>query len=70
MYWIIKLPKKTLYDKSAVKVNHIDTIRFVLKTKYVCRKKNPDLERKINDADKRIRDASGLVKKEKFEKII
>ena len=65
-----KVAKKTVYDKLAVKVNHIDTIRFVLKTKYVCRKKNPDLERKINDADKRIRDASGLVKKEKFEKII
>ena len=39
-----KVAKKTVYDKLAVKVNHIDTIRFVLKTKYVCRKKNPDLE--------------------------
>ena len=53
--------KKTLHDKLVAKVNGIDTSGFVLKTKYDIDKS--DLENKISDADKKIPDASGLVKK-------
>ena len=56
----MKLPKD--YDKLVAKVNAIDTSEFVLKTKYDRDKSN--LEKKINDADKKIPDASGLVKKQ------
>ena len=45
--------KKTEYDKLVTK--------FVLKTQYNTDK--PGLEKKINDADKKIPDTSGLVKK-------
>ena len=57
----MKLLKKTVYDKLATKVNTIDTSGFVLKIKYNTNKS--DLERKISDADKKISDTSGLVKK-------
>ena len=53
--------KKNLYDKLVIKVNAIDTGVFVLKTQYDTDKSG--LEKKINDADKKISDTSGLVKK-------
>ena len=53
--------KNTVYDKLVAKVNAIDTSGFVLKTKYNTDKS--DLEKK-NDADKKIPDASRLVKKQ------
>ena len=46
--------KKTVYDKLAAKVNNIDTIEFVLKTKYDADK---------SELEKRIPDTNGLVKK-------
>ena len=51
--------KKTVYKKLVTKVN---SIGFVLKTKYDTGKSN--LENKISDAEKRIPDTSGLVKKQ------
>ena len=45
-------------------VNNIDTTGFVLKTAYDTDKS--DLEKKISDADKKIPDVSGLVKKTIF----
>ena len=54
--------KKTVYDKLVAKVNNIDTIGFVLKTTYDTDKS--DLEKKISDADKKVPDVSGLVKKQ------
>ena len=53
--------KKIAYDKLVAKVNTIDNSGFVLKTKYDTDKS--DLEKKTNDTDKKISDASGLVKK-------
>ena len=53
--------KKTVYDKVVAKVNNIEISGFVLKTKYDTDKS--DLEREISDADKKIPDTSGLVKK-------
>ena len=53
--------KKTGYDKLIAKANNIDTNGFVLKTKYDTDKL--DLEKKISNADKKIPDTSGLVKK-------
>ena len=50
-----------MYDKLVAKVNNIDISGFVLKTKYDTDKS--DLEKKISDADKKIPDTSGLVKK-------
>ena len=50
-----------MYDKLVTKVNNIDTSRFALKTKYDTDKSG--LEKKISDADKKIPDTSGLVKK-------
>ena len=44
------------------KVYKIDTSGFVLKTNYDTDKS--DLENKISDADKKIPDTSGLVKKQ------
>ena len=52
---------KTVYDKLIAKANNIDTNGFVLKTKYDTDKL--DLEKKISNADKKIPDTSGLVKK-------
>ena len=43
--------RKTVYDKLVTKVNSIDTTGFILKTKYDADKS--DLEKKINDAEKR-----------------
>ena len=53
--------KKIAYDKLVAKVNTIDNSGFVLKTKYDTDKS--DLEKKTNDTDKKISDASALVKK-------
>ena len=54
------LSKKTVYDKLVAKVNNIDTTGLVLKTKYT--EDKAYLEKEISDADKKIPDASGLVK--------
>ena len=54
--------KKTQYDKLVEKVDNIDTAGFVLKTTYDANKS--DLEKKINDADKKIPDTSKLAKKQ------
>ena len=56
--------KKTVYDKLVAKVNNIDIRGFVLKTKYSTDKS--DLETKINDADKKVPDTSGLIKKKQI----
>ena len=56
--------KETVYDKLVAKVNNIATIGFVLKTKYETDKS--DLKKKISDADKKISDTSGLVKKSDY----
>ena len=53
--------KRTEYNKLVEKVDNIDTTGFVLKTKYDNDKS--DLENNISDLDKKIPDASGLVKK-------
>ena len=53
--------KKTAYDKLVAKVNNVDITRFVSKTKYD--RDKSDLEKKINDADQKIPDTIGLVKK-------
>ena len=54
--------KKTEYKKLVFKVDNIDTTGFVLKTEYDTDKS--DLGKKISDADKRIPDTIGLVKKQ------
>ena len=54
--------KKTVYDKLVEKANNMDTTGFVLKTTYDTDKS--DLEKKINDAQKKISDPSDLVKKQ------
>ena len=56
--------KKTLYDKQVEKVNTIDTAGFVLKTTYDTDKS--DLEKNINDADKKTPDTSDLAKKKQI----
>ena len=56
------LSKKTVYDKLVTKVNSIDTSGFILKTKYDDTDKS-DLEKKIRDAEKKIPDTIGFVKK-------
>ena len=53
--------KKTEYGKLVTKVDNIDTIGFVSKTKYDTDKS--DLEKKISDAEKKVPNTSGLVKK-------
>ena len=53
--------KKTVYDKSVKKVNNIDTTGIGLKITYDTDKS--DLEKKINDVDKKIPDTSDLAKK-------
>ena len=53
--------KNTVYDRLAAKVYTIDTTGFVLKTKYGTEKS--DLEKKINDADKKYLMLVGLLKK-------
>ena len=54
--------KNTEYNKLVTKVNNIDTTGFVLKTKYDTHKS--DLEKKINDMDKKIPNTSTFVKKQ------
>ena len=54
--------KKTEYNSLKTKLNSIDTTNFVLKTKY--EKDGPDFEDKINKIDKKIPDASDLIKKQ------
>ena len=56
-----EVAKKTVYDKLVTKVNNIDTRGFVLKTNYDTDKS--DLEKKTSDADKKVPDTSGIVKK-------
>ena len=51
-----------MFDKIFAKLYNIETSGFVLKTKYHTDKS--DLEKKINDEDKKIPDTSGLVKKQ------
>ena len=53
--------KKTEYDELVAKVNAIDTNGFLLKTQDDIDKSN--LEKKLNDAGKKISDFIGLVKK-------
>ena len=53
-----------MYDKLVAKLNYINTIGFILKTKYGIDKLN--LEKKIIDGDKKIPDPSGLVKKTNY----
>ena len=53
--------KKVMHDKSVTKVNAINSSGFILKTKYGTAKS--DLEKKINDADKKIPDITDFVKK-------
>ena len=53
--------KKTEYNKLVAKVDIIDTTNFVSRTKY--EEDGSDLEKKIRDVDKKIPDASDLVKK-------
>ena len=58
--------KKAVYNKLVAKVNAISTHEFVLKTKY-----DTDilsLEKKINDADKKIPNIIGFAKKKKNRK--
>ena len=50
--------KKTLYDKLVTKVNGIDSSGFAVKTQYDTEKSG--LEKKINDAEKKVPDTSGL----------
>ena len=52
--------KKIVYDKLVAKVNNIDTIGFVLEIRYYTDKS--DLEKKINDADKKISSLVDLLK--------
>ena len=52
--------KKTVNDELVQKVNNIDTNGFVLKNKYDTDKS--DLEKKINDADKKMPNISGRKK--------
>ena len=58
------LLKKTVYDKLVAKINNIDIRGFILKAKYDTEKSN--LEKKISDADKKVPDTSGLVKKNRL----
>ena len=53
-----EIVKKTVNDELVQKVNNIDTNGFVLKNKYDTKKSN--LEKKINDADKKMPNISGL----------
>ena len=60
------LLKKPVYDKFFTKVNTIIPKEFVLKTQYNTDKL--DLEKKIDDADKKIRDTyDRIVKKDRLK---
>ena len=52
-----------MYNKLVPKVDAIDTSGFVLKSK--CDTDESSLKKKVIDADKKILDTSGLVKKKK-----
>ena len=52
----------TEYNKLVTKADNIDTTGFALKTKY--ENDGTELEKKINDVDKKIPDVSNLVKKQ------
>ena len=54
--------KKAVYDKLVGKVNNIDISGFDIKTKYD--RDKSDLEKKINDADKKLPAKSGLAEKQ------
>ena len=54
--------KKIEYNKLVIKVDNIDTTGFVLKAAYDTDKS--DLEKKISDAEKKIRNSSDLAKKQ------
>ena len=56
------LLKKLNINSLKTKVDNIDTINFVLKTKY--EKDGSDFEDKISKVDKKIPDVSDLVKKQ------
>ena len=56
--------KKTELNKLVTKVDNIDTTGFVLKTTYDTGKS--DLEKKISEAEKKIPNTSGLVKKTNY----
>ena len=56
--------KKTEYNKLVAKVDNIDTIGFVLKTKTKYNTDKSDLEKKISDAEKKIPNTSDLAKKQ------
>ena len=53
-----------MHDKWVTKVNAINSSGFILKTKYGTAKS--DLEKKINDADKKIPDITDFVKKNRL----
>ena len=55
----MNLLKNTVYDKLTAKINNVHTSGFILKTKY-----DTDKSMKISDADKKIPNISGLVKKQ------
>ena len=56
--------KKTVYDKLVAKVDAIDTSGLVLKT--TCNVDKLDLEIRISDADNKIPNIRGLVKKNRL----
>ena len=57
--------KKTEFNNLVGRVNNINTTGFVLKSKYDTDKS--DLEKKVSNADKKIPDVNGLVKKNRFQ---
>ena len=59
--------KKKVQDELVKKVNNIDTSGFILKSKYTADKSN--LEKEICDADRKVPDTSGLVKKTKISEM-
>ena len=56
---------KRLNNKLVTKSDNIDTTGFVLKITYDTDKS--DIEKEISDADKKMPDKSGLVKKNRFQ---
>ena len=59
----MKLSKTFLYNKLVTKVNNIDTSGFVLKIKCDADKSYLAKKKKIINANKKVLDTSGLVKK-------
>ena len=56
------LSKKTEFNILDGKVNNFDTTKFFSRTKY--ERDGSDLEKMINDVDKKVPDLSDLVKKQ------